>query len=67
MERGLQEEVLEAQELGEVGQKEEQNGPRLGPPGLSGPVANRSDVADQWTGWSGEQSEVGKEVNTQSN
>ena len=46
---------------GEVGQKEEQNGPLLGPPGLSGLVAIRSDVAGQWTGWSGEWSDMGKE------
>ena len=44
-----------------MGQKEEQNGPLLGPPGLSGLVAIRSDVAGQWTGWSGEWSDMGKE------
>ena len=55
---GLQEGGWEAQE---VGQKEEQNGPLLGPPGLSGLVAIRSDVAGQWTGWSGEWSDMGKE------
>ena len=40
-----------------MGQKEEQNSPLQGPPGLSGLVAIRSG---QWTGWSGEWSDMGE-------